>query len=101
MAQSGEIVTSVVVPSTMTAEEAHQCITQIKGHLNSVRLLLLDLDERRGLLRWAMNPSGSAWLANLGDRSPSSTENLRRGSIEREISLSIALLDFDNAHHFL
>lgn len=56
MAQSGEIVTSVVVPSTMTAEEAHQCITQIKGHLNSVRLLLLDLDERRGLLRWAMNP---------------------------------------------
>lgn len=39
---------AVVVASNMTAFEARQCIEEIKGHLNSIRVLLLNLDERQG-----------------------------------------------------
>ena len=32
----------------MSAKEARQCINKIKAHINSVRVLLLNLDERGG-----------------------------------------------------
>lgn len=45
-----ETAVNAVVAACMSTEEARQCINEIKTHLNSIRVLLLNLDERRG---WA------------------------------------------------
>lgn len=37
-----------VLPPLMTEDEARQCIAAIKGHVVSIRALILDLEERRG-----------------------------------------------------
>ena len=68
-------VNAVIVDSNMTAFDARQCINEIKGHLNSVRLLLLELDERRGWRLSVISQCGIVWSGSLGARSPSCTEN--------------------------
>jgi hypothetical protein len=44
---SAEIV-DADVDLEMSTIEARECVSEIKDHLNKVRALLLDLDERRG-----------------------------------------------------
>lgn len=48
MTDSANSVICQVLAPVMSVTEARSCVDEIKGHLNRVRALLLDLDERRG-----------------------------------------------------
>ena len=79
---------AVAVTSSITALEARQLIEQIKGHLNSIRVLLLDLDERRG---WEVLGYQSMRQCLIGEfnrseaRLPQLWRELRAGRIEKHL----------------
>lgn len=84
--QQQTAVDAVVVAPNMTALEARQCIDEIKGHLNSVRLLLLDLDERRGWEALGYSSMRHCMVGEFGRSQSQLYRELKAGKIEREIS---------------
>lgn len=79
-------VDAVVVASNMTAEEARECIAEIKGHLNNIRLLLLELDERRGWEALGYSSIRQCMVGEFGRSQSQLYRELKAGKIEREIS---------------
>ncbi len=82
----GGAIDAVVVDSNMTASEARRCIEEIKGHLSSVRKLLLDLDERRGWEALGYESMRQCMVAEFGRSQSQLYRELKAGLIEREIS---------------
>ena len=76
----------VVVGSLMTAEEARQCIEEIKGHLRSLRSLLLILDERRGWFALGYSSMRQCMVEEFGRSQSKLYRELKAGKIERKIS---------------
>ena len=76
----------VVVGSLMTAEEARQCIKEIKGHLNSVRKLLLELEERRGWEVLGYKSLRHCMLSEFKRSQAHLYRELTAGKIEKKIS---------------
>lgn len=85
-----ETAVDAIVVASMSAEEARQCIDQIKTHLNSVRVLLLDLDSRRGWEALGYKSIRQCLKAELQGKLGKSLSQLYRelaaGKIEWELS---------------
>ncbi len=83
-------VDAIIADSSMTAEEARRCIDEIKTYLNSVRVLLLNLDERRGWEALGYKSIRQCLKAELQGKLGKSVSQLYRelaaGKIERELS---------------
>ena len=77
---------AVVVTSNMTALEARQLIEEIKGHLNSIRVLLLDLDERRGWEALGYQSMRQCMLTEFKRSRSQLHRELKAGKIERVLS---------------
>ncbi|MDJ0719524.1 MAG: hypothetical protein QNJ54_35775 [Prochloraceae cyanobacterium] len=84
--QPERTVDAIVVSSLMTPDEARQCIEEIKGHLNSVRKLLLELEERRG---WEVLGYKSMRQCMLNEFTHSKAHlyrELKAGKVEKKVS---------------
>lgn len=77
---------SVVVSSNMTVSEARRCIGQIKQHLKSVRLLLLELESRRGWSALGYKSMRQCMVTEFGRSQSQLYRELKAAKIERKIS---------------
>jgi len=97
-------VDAVIADSSMTAEEARRCIDEIKTYLNSVRVLLLNLDERRGWEALGYKSIRQCLKAELQGKLGKSVSQLYRelaaGKIERELSQLLPRFNFCSVAQF-